>query len=375
MRIAIVGCGNVVLNGHLPALLGVNGIDICAVADPTPERRRAAQDATGLSDGDVVADWRLVVARPEVDAVLIATPQAVRPTIALAAIAAGKHLLCEKPLALAPADARAMTDAARARGVVLATVHNYTFLPVYRAIKNVIESGEIGDLEIATLNFLGVEDRPGNPDFEPRWRHAVASAGGGVLMDMLHAVYLAGWLFDALPVAVSAMVDRRRDDGGDVEDLALVQYRFPRGYAAVNMAWGHGPGGIELTGTKGRLVLVNAGFGTHPFVAPECIHVVGPGVHRQIVPDPDGGGSFSAIAADFRDAAAWGRLPVADGAAGAATLEAVVGAYAAGALGREVALPLQPDDPVYAHGAAGIAELDLPATSPVRRRGLFGAKP
>ncbi len=373
MRIAIIGCGNVVLNGHLPALLGVPDIQVGAVADPTPERRRAARDSAGLDEGDAVADWRQVVARPDIDAVLIATPQAVRPEIALAAIAAGKHLLCEKPLALAPADAHAMVDAARARGVVLATVHNYTLIPVYRAIKSVIVSGEIGELEVATLNFLGVEDRPGNPDFQPRWRHALASAGGGVLMDMLHAVYLAGWLFDALPISVSAIVDRRRDDGGDVEDLALVQYRYPRGYAAVNMAWGHGPGGIELTGTHGRLVLVNDGFGTHPFVDPNCIHVVGTGGHRQIVPERHGGGSFGAIAAGFRDAVASGESPIADGTAGAAVLEAVVGAYAAGALGQDVALPLDSKGPVYAHGAAGIAHLELPVTSPVRQRNLFGA--
>jgi predicted dehydrogenase len=143
----------------------------------------------------------------------------------------------------------------------------------------------------------------------------------------------------------------------------------------VNMAWGVGPGGVELAGTRGRAVLVNEGFGTHPFVPPERIVVVGGAGAREIAPEPAFGPSFELIAADFRDAVVEGRRPAADGAAGAAVLEAVVGAYAAAALQREVRLPLDPGDPVYARGAAGIADLELPAESPVRRRGLFGTGP
>lgn len=373
MRIGIVGCGNVALRRHLPAVLATEGVAVAAVADPSPERREAAQGAAGLAEGDALDDWRELLARGDVDAVAVTTPQRIRPEIAIAAAAAGKHLLCEKPLALAPAAAHAIVAAARRHGVTLATVHNYAFMPVYREIKAVVDSGEIGELEVATLNFLGVEDRPGTEGYRPRWRHDLGEAGGGVLTDMLHAVYLAAWLFGAQPVSVSATVDRRREDGGDVEDLALVRYAYPRGQAMVNMAWGHGPGGVELTGTRGRLVLVNVGFGTHPFVPPERIHVVGVDGARVWAPDPDITPAFAGVVADFRDAVAAGRAPAADGAAGAATLEAVVGAYAAAALGREVALPLDPADPVYRRGAAGVAELPLPEGSRVRRLGLFGA--
>lgn len=265
-----------------------------------------------------------------------------------------------------------MVEAANSHGVTLATVHNYTFMPVYRAIKEVLDSGEIGDLEVATLNFLGVEDRPGAAAYAPRWRHASTEAGGGVLMDMLHAVYLAGWFLGADPIGVSAVVDRRLDGGGDVEDFALVRYDYPRGHALINMAWGHGPGGVELSGTRGRLLLVNQGFGTHPFVPPERVHVVGPAGHRAFAPDPEVGPSFEHLVTDFRDAVAQGREPAAGGAAGAAVLEAVVGAYASAALECQIDLPLDPASPVYAHGAAGVAALPLPDRSRVRQLGLFG---
>ena len=372
MRVGIVGCGNVALRRHLPAFSAVAGVEVRAVADPTPERLAAAREAADLSVGDAHADWRALVHRSDVDAVVVTTPQRARPEIAIAAAAAGKHLLCEKPLALTPAEAHAMVEAARRQRVTLATVHNYVFIPLYRELKGVVDGGEIGDLEVAALNFLGVEDRPGTEGYRPRWRHDLAEAGGGVLMDMLHAVYLAAWFFGADPVAVSAIVDRRLDDGGDVEDFALVRYEYPHGHALINMARGQGPGGVELAGTRGRLVLVNEGFGTHPFVPPERVHVTGVNGRREFAPDPTYEAAFASVVADFRDAVAEDRPPAADGAAGAATLEAVVAAYAAAALGREVALPLDPADPVYAHGAAGIAALPLPDGSRVRRRGLFG---
>ena len=191
------------------------GQTIVAVADPTPERLAAAREAAGLTEADAHADWRALLARPDVDAVVVATPQRFRPEIVIAAAEAGKHILAEKPLALAPAAAQAMVDAARRQGVTLAMVHNYVDMPVYRAIKEVIDGGEIGEPEVAILTYLGVEDRPGTAAYQPRWRHQSAEAGGGVLMDMLHIVYLAGWFLGGDPIAVSAVVDQRL--GGDGE--------------------------------------------------------------------------------------------------------------------------------------------------------------
>ncbi len=372
VRVGIIGCGNITLRRHLPAFAAVAGVEVRALADPTPDRLQIARVAAGLTEADCALDWREVIARPDIDAVVVATPQRVRPTIAIAAAEAGKHLLCEKPLALSPAEAHAMVEVADSHRVTLATVHNYIFMPVYRAIKEVLDSGEIGEVEVVTLNFLSVEDRPGAAAYAPRWRHAAVEAGGGVLMDMLHAVYLAGWFLGADPIAVSAVVDRRLDGEGDVEDFALVRYDYPRGHALINMAWGHGPGGVELAGTRGRLMLINEGFGTHPFVPPERIHVVGPAGHRAFAPDPEVAPSFELIVADFRDAVAQGRPPAAGGVAGAAVLEAVIGAYASAALRQEVTLPLDPANPIYTRGAAGIPELALPEGCLVRRRGLFG---
>jgi predicted dehydrogenase len=372
MRIGLIGCGNIGVNAHIPAVLANEGMTIVAAADPTPERLQAAADAAQLGPEDLHADWRDLLARDNVEAVIVATPQRFRPEIVIAAARAGKHVLAEKPLALTPADARAMIEAAREHGVTLGVVHNYHFMPVYQALKEVIDSGEIGEPFIAELNYLGVEDRPGAAAYIPRWRHSSAESGGGVLMDMLHAVYLAHWLMGEAPVAVSAFVDRRLDGEGDVEDIALVRYTYPRGHALVNMAWGVGPGGVNIGGTRGRVMMVNRDFGTHPFVPAECVHVVSDSGVRSWTPGEAAAYGVAGIAANFRDAVTNGQPPIASGEAGLQVLDAVLGAYVAGALGEEVALPLPSNHPVYHQGSAGIAALDLPPTSPVARRGLFG---
>jgi predicted dehydrogenase len=345
---------------------------IVAAADPTPERLQAAATAAGLGVDDLYADWRELLARQDIEAVIVATPQRFRPEIVIAAATAGKHILAEKPLALTPADAQAMIDAVREHGVTLATVHNYHFMPVYRDIKEVLDSGEIGRPEIAVLNYLGVEDRPGAAAYSPRWRHRAADSGGGVLMDMLHVVYLANWFMGGPPLAVSAWVDKRLEGEGDVEDIALVRYVYEDGQALVNMAWGGGPGGVEVGGTQGRLVMTNTDFGTHPFVPAARLDVVSESGTRSWTPRDAVAYGMAGIAADFRDAVAANAEPVASGESGLRVLDAVLGAYVSGALREEVTLPLPADHPVYRRGSGGIADLDLPDASPVRRRGLFG---
>ena len=372
MRIGLIGCGNIGLNAHIPAVAANEGMTIVAAADPTPDRLAAAGAAAGLDTADLYTDWRDLLARDDLDAVIVATPQRFRPEIVIAAAKSGRHVLAEKPLALTPADAQAMIDVARENGVVLATVHNYHFMPVYQDIKAVLDSGEIGRPEIAEMNYLGVEDRPGAAAYVPRWRHNSAESGGGVLTDMLHIVYLANWFMGGPPQAVSAWVDRRLDGDGDVEDIALVRYDYPTGHALVNMAWGVGPGGVEIGGDKGRLIMETKGYGTHPFVPAERLNVVSAAGERSWKPEEPVAYGMVGILADFRDSAASGGQPIASGEAGLQVLDAVLGAYVAGALGSTVPLPLPADHPVYQKGAAGIADLELPATSPIVRRRLFG---
>jgi predicted dehydrogenase len=130
---------------------------------------------------------------------------------------------------------------------------------------------------------------------------------------------------------------------------------------------------VEIGGAAGRVVMTNKDFGTHPFVPAVRLDVVSESGTRSWTPREPVAYGMAGIAADFRDAVAAKAEPMASGESGLRVLDAVLGAYVSAALGEEVALPLPPDHPVYTRGSAGIAELDLPATSPALHRGLFGA--
>jgi predicted dehydrogenase len=361
MRLGVIGCGNVSVNFHLPACLAEPGVDVVAVADPTPARLELFRQRGRLEASACYADAADVLARPDVDAVLVATPPRVRPPILQAAIAAGKHVLSEKPIALTPAEGWAMARAARSAGVRLAMVHNYYFMPEFAAVKRVLDSGVIGQPYLVTLNFLGVEDRPGASEYQPLWRHDAQASGGGVLMDMLHAVYVVPWLLGGQPIrSVSAAVDRRMGRPEPVEDVALCRFQFDAGFGLVNMAWGMGPGGIEVMGSEGRLLVFYRGLATGPFAPPEALHVFRGSerieVDVDLGQDPRAPLGIQAVLRDFVRSVEHGQAPVAPAEQGCATLEAVIGAYASAARQQTIRLPLDETDPVYHRGVVALLE-------------------
>lgn len=372
VRLGVIGCGNVSLNRHLPAASGLGNLRIVAAADPTPAQLERYREAAGLDPADCLLDYQRLLDRSNVDAVVVATPPAFRPAIVYAALAAGKHVLSEKPIALTPADGWSMVRAARAAGVRLGMVHNYHFIPELALVKRILDAGTIGEPYLVTLNLLSVEDRPGSPTYQPRWRHDPRTSGGGVLMDMLHAVYLASWLGGSTLRSASAAVDRRLGGEDPVEDVALCRFALERGFAQVNVAWGHGPGGLEIMGSEGRLLLFYRGFGTGPFVPPEQLHVYRGDERVPVDLDVVPTRGFEGILHDFAQSILDGREPIAPGERGCETLEATVGVYASALLERTVPLPLEEASPVFREGLAGLAQLDAPPSSPVLERRLYG---
>jgi predicted dehydrogenase len=313
--------------------------------------------AAGLDTSACFADAADVLARPDVDAVLVATPPRYRPPIVLAALAAGKHVLSEKPIALTPAEGWDMANAARGAGLRLAMVHNYYVMPDFVAVKRVLDSGVIGEPYLVTLNFLGVVDHPGAAEYQPVWRHDPLMSGGGVLMDMLHAVYVLSWLMGGQPFrSISAAVDRRLAGHGPVEDVALCRFQFDKGFGLINMAWGQGPGGIEVMGAEGRLLMFYRSFGTGPFEPPEQLHVFRGSERVPVELDLQPSLGMRAILRDFVDSVEHDREPLAPAEQGCATLEAVVGAYASAARQKSITLPLDQADPVYHRGISALLE-------------------
>jgi predicted dehydrogenase len=200
--------------------------------------------------------------------------------------------------------------------------------------------------------------------------------GGGVLMDIVHAVYIVAWLSGGQAIrAVSAAVDRRASPMSGVEDVALCRFEFDKGFGLVNLAWGDGPGGVEVMGSEGRLLLFYRSFGTVAFEPPEQLHVFR-GKERVAVdfqPEPGPRLAMQPIWHDFVDSIERGRQPIAPAEQGCTTLEAVLASYASASRKRTVALPLDASDPVYYRGIAalweserGAEEVSEPNVEPVR---------
>jgi predicted dehydrogenase len=371
LRVGIIGAGNVALGYHLPAYQALaEEFRVVAIADPTAERRALAVEQAGLASADVHAEPGELLERSDLDAVDVCTPQHLRRDLVVAAAQGGRHILSEKPISTSPRDAQVMIDAARTAGVRFAIVHNYLFFPEVLRTRELIDAGEIGPVEVAILNWLSVEDRPGAAAYRPSWRHDPGQAGGGVLMDMLHIVYLAEALLGRPIERVSAYLSAR-DDGAHVEDAAICRFETDQNVGLVNVGWGVGPGGFVVSGPVGRIQVEYRDGGSGPFQPFEQLIIQGRS-GRRVERRLPAGSPIERVMLDFAAAIRDGREPVASGEQGRHILEATLAAYASAGLGRTVELPLRAGEPVFEKGVSGLVELELAPWSTIRRKGLFG---
>lgn len=377
LRVGVIGGGNIACRLHLPAWQKTSGVEVVAVADPSPAARESARQLAGLSPDCAYAD-PLALIGTEIDIVDICTPPAVRSDLIIAAALAGKHVFAEKPLATSPAAARAAVDAASRAGIVFGVGHNYLVLDEVRAVGAVLASGVVGEVRTATVNYLGVEYVPGTAG---DWRRDPAQSGGGVLMDMMHAIYLLEAFLGEPVERVSAFVDSR-DPSDQVEDLALCRFETATKGGLVNVGWGLGNGQIDITGTLGRVSVQYQHGGTAPWAPLErvtvntaagSIDILGPEEPRPATYDefPPISRTFPLMIEAFVDAVRSGGPPLTSGADGLRALEAAVGAYASAATGQVVHLPLDRDGPAFLRGTVGVPELPRPPWSPLERSALF----
>ncbi|MFJ8021630.1 Gfo/Idh/MocA family protein [Streptomyces sp. NPDC096311] len=207
-----------------PVLAAVCGRDASAV--------RAMADRHGWAAAET--DWRALIARDDVDLVDICTPGDSHAEIALAALAAGKHVLCEKPLANTVEEAEAMTEAAEAafaRGQMSMVGFNYRRLPATSLARKMVAEGRLGALRHVRVTYL--QDWLVDPEFPLTWRLRKELAGSGALGDLgAHIVDLAQYLAGEPVVGVSALTEtfvrERPLPGGVPSGLTAVSGTSPR---------------------------------------------------------------------------------------------------------------------------------------------------
>ena len=228
--IAIIGCGGVTLQNHLPGLALCADTRLVALCDTNP----ATLEKAGRDAGIAVTSTRYeeIVGRDDVQAVIIATPNLTHAPIAHAAIAAGKHVLCEKPIAMIYAEAKGMADAAEAAGVRHMTAFTYRFVPAMRYLGHLIAQGDLGEpyhYRSCRLQDWGARALG--------WRQVRALAGTGELADMLsHRIDFAQHLVGPMTRLVAhtkRLVDTRGGQPSDLDDWVAIIADFPNGATGV----------------------------------------------------------------------------------------------------------------------------------------------
>jgi Predicted dehydrogenases and related proteins len=193
------------------------------VADVTEEA--AAEAAKRLGFELYTADWREVVEHPDIDVIDIVTPNNSHAEIAIAAAKAGKHIICEKPLARDAAEAKAMLDAVEAAGVKHMVAFNYRRTPAVALAKKYIEEGAIGEI----LNFRGtyLQDWSADPNSPLSWRFQKAVAGSGALGDIgTHVIDYARYLvgeIDEVMAETKTWIRERPVQTSGVDKLGTVK--------------------------------------------------------------------------------------------------------------------------------------------------------
>ena len=258
--VAIIGCGGITLQNHLPGLALCPEAKVVALCDADPNTLDNASKCSGVSACS--ANFEEIIGRDDVNAVIIATPNAYHAPIAIAAARQGKHVFCEKPLALNLAQAKEMYGAAKAAGVCHMTAFTYRFVPAMRYMAHLVKRGDLGQ----PYHFRSCRLQ----DWGQRalgWRQVAKLAGSGELGDMLsHRIDYSLMLFGPMEGVTARTRLFHTDRSGqisDLEDWVAIITDFANGATGVlessKVATGRGESAhsqdyVEVNGSEGTIV-------------------------------------------------------------------------------------------------------------------------
>lgn len=258
----VVGCGWVARDYVAPAILASGNGRLAALCDRDP----AALDRVGALAPHASRHFDLAafLADPAVDAVYVATPNSSHAAVVRAAAAAGKPVLCEKPMARTAAEAEAMVDACAAAGVQYATAFDQRFHAAHRRLRELVASGAFGTVTCVRVHYACWTP----PDWRPaeyahdNWRVDPARAGGGAMIDLApHGLDLVQTLLDEPVTTVACLLQRRVFDY-PVDDGAVITARTASGVLLSHTVAYNRPDvfprrELEVIGDRGRALAVN----------------------------------------------------------------------------------------------------------------------
>jgi predicted dehydrogenase len=283
LRFGVLGCAAIAVRKVIPAIQRSQRCDVVAIASRDADR--AATTAADLGIARHHGSYDALLADPAVDAVYIPLPNHLHAQWTLRAAEAGKHVLCEKPLALGAAQAREMIDGCRRAGVVLMEAFMYRVHPMWTRVHELVTGGAIGELQ-AVQAFFSYHN------VDPQNIRNIAEYGGGALMDIgCYPINVARWLFGREPDDVVGSVRFDPTFGTDVLSSAVLD--FGGRHATFTCSTQVEPDQrVHIIGTTGRL-LVEIPFNIPPDLPTRIIHAAGgnppvaPGIEVITIPPAD----------------------------------------------------------------------------------------
>ena len=192
VKVGIIGCGGIANGKHMPSLAKVENCEMVAFCDIIPERAQAAAEKFGTPDAKVYTDYKELLKDESIDVVHVCTPNRSHSFITVDALEAGKHVMCEKPMAINSAEAKKMLDAAERTGKLLSIGYQSRFRPDSVYLKQEAEDGVFGDIYYAKATAI-------RRRAVPTWGVFLneEEQGGGPLIDIgTHALDLTLWIMN-----------------------------------------------------------------------------------------------------------------------------------------------------------------------------------
>jgi predicted dehydrogenase len=340
LRYGIIGAGNIA-SVHATAIQNVPDAELVAVADNVLDHAQALVKQFG---GVAYQDYQDLLARPDVDIVTLCVPHFLHAPITLAAAAAGKHILSEKPMAILLAECDTMIAACKKAGVNLGVIFQGRFEPLAIQLKTAIDSGELGRLLWVSANVFW--HRTDEYYSSAPWRGTWAKEGGGVLINQaIHALDLLLWL-TGTPSRVTGQF-RTLNHQIEVEDCAMAMLEYKNGQMGIVQATTTAipgfPERIEIYGSKGSAIY-QKGLGQLEW------HFLDASKNRVDKVEASNGSAhpmdISATAhtiqfKDFAEAVREHRQPKVDGMAGRSSIELIEAIYRSSRENIPINLPFQ----------------------------------
>lgn len=344
MKYALIGCGRISPN-HIEAAKN-NALEFVAMCDVVPEVMQEKSERFGLDSVHKYTDYKELLKEEKPELVAIATESGKHATIALDCIAAGCHVIIEKPIALSIADADAIVKAGREAGVVVCANHQNRFNKSVQYMRKALEGGRFGKLSHGAAH---VRWNRGKGYYEQApWRGTWAQDGGCLMNQCIHNIDLLRWFMGDDIDEVMAYTDQINHPYLEAEDLGIAIVKFSNGsYGVIEGTTNVYPKNLEETlyifGEKGTAKAA----GTSDNIIeewrfddeqddPET-------VKKQFSENPPNiyGFGHTPLYADAIEAIKTGRAPLVDAEAGKRALELVLAIYESAAEHRPVKLPLE----------------------------------